>query len=160
MRSVPFEFSGTTYALSFTAEALFRVYEKTGETGDILGALHAMENTVEGWKNACWLGALLAAQGELQRRYMGEDPRPMLSAEELRRTASPRDMLDLRTAMQQAIHLGLTRENIPDEDAEVDVVLAERRALEKKTRALLSSVRGGLQTALASFISRSGSSSS
>lgn len=160
MRSVPFEFNGETYHLSFTAEALFKVYEKTGQTAEILPALHAMENTVEGWKNACWLGALLASQGELQRRYMGEDPRPMLSAEDLRRNASPRDMLSLREAMQQAIHLGLTRENVPDEEAEVDVVLAERAAAEKKTRALLSSVRAGWQAARAAWGSRSGRSSS
>ena len=84
MRSVPFEFDGVTYHLSFTAEAMFTVFEKYGEDYDVIASTHCGENTVEGWKAACWLGALLAAQGELQRRYMGEEAVPMLTAERLR----------------------------------------------------------------------------
>ena len=159
MKSVPYAFNGVTYALSFTAEALFRIYEKYGEDADVLECTQFMENTVEGWKGACWLGALLASQGELQRRYMGEDPVPMLSAEELRRGASPADMLALRRAIQEAMRIGMTR-TVPDGDdeAEVDAVLAERSALEKKTRALAAAALDGLRSAFASWGSRSGSS--
>ena len=136
MRSVPIEFDGVTYHLSFTAEAMFTVFEKYGEDYDVIASTHCGENTVEGWKAACWLGALLAAQGELQRRYMGEEAVPMLTAERLRRTASPADMRDLRAAILQAVALGLRREILPDEAEEVDAVLAERDAAQKKTREL------------------------
>ncbi len=160
MRSVPFDFEGSTYALSFTAEALFEFQEKYGDTTDLIGETRAMENTVEGWKGCCWLGALLARQGELQRRYMGETPQPMLSAEELRRKASPRDMLRLRKAIQEALLLGFSRAVDEDEDEEVDTVLAERERAEKKTRALVRSALDGLVSALGSLVSASGRSSS
>ena len=160
MKSTPYEFNGHTYNLSFTAEALFRFQEKYGESTDLLGETHAMDNTLEGWKGCCWLAALLASQGELQRRYLGQTPEPMLSAEELRRTATPRDMLRLRQAIQAALLQGFARDVAEDPDEEVDVVLAERTKLEKKTRALARSVLNGLQSALASLASASGSSSS
>ena len=160
MRSVPFTFNEHTYALSFTAEALFEFQEKYGETTDLLGETHAMENTVEGWKGCCWLGALLARQGELQRRYMGETPQPHLSAEELRRGASPRDMLRLRKAIQEALLQGFSREFDEDADEEVDAVLAEREKAEKKTRELARSALAGLVSALESLVSASGRSSS
>ena len=81
MKHIDFEFDGHTYALSFTAEALFTVYDKFGYTADILGTTKVMEPTVEGWKNLCWLAALMASQGELQRRNRGEDPKPMVTME-------------------------------------------------------------------------------
>ena len=154
MKSVPFEFNGVTYALSFTAEALFKVYEKYGTGADILESTHFMEDTLEGLRSACWLGALLASQGELQNRHMGRDPQPMLSAEELRRFISPIEMRELRAAINRALIQGLRRENLPDEDQEVDAVLAERSALAKKTKALAASVLAGWRLARQFFTSR------
>ena len=84
MKHTDFEFNGRTYALSFTAEALFTVYDKFGVCDDILAATQCLEPTAEGWKNCCWLAALMASQGELQRRRQGYDPQPMLAAEDLR----------------------------------------------------------------------------
>lgn len=134
MRTSTFEFQGETYELALTCEALFTAWEKYGaEDADLISLTHAGENTLEGWKGACWLGALLASQGELQRRWRGETPREMLSYERLRRTASPADMLALRSAIREALMLGFRRDNISDADAEVDAVLAERAAAEKKT---------------------------
>ena len=60
MKHIDFDFNGKTYALSFTAEALFTIYDKFGYTADILGATHVLEPTLEGWKNCCWLAALMA----------------------------------------------------------------------------------------------------
>ena len=62
MKHIDFELQGNTYALSFTAEALFTLYDKFGVTGDILGVTHILEPTAEGWKNCCWLAALLASR--------------------------------------------------------------------------------------------------
>ena len=161
MRSVPFEFNGRTYELAFTAEALFRCMDQYDGAIDVIAATKCGENTLEGLKGACWLGALLASQGELQRRYRGEDPLPMLTAEELRRSAGPADILALRTAIQAAVALGLRR-SVPDqdEDAEVDAVLAERAAAEKKTEILAGFVLSGLQRVRRSWASRSGRSDS
>ena len=135
MKHIDFDFNGRTYALSFTAEALFTVYDKFGRTGDILAATKVLEPTVEGWKNCCWLAALLASQGELRRRYMGETPQKMLTAEELRRGCMAGDAASLRRAVRDALEQGFKREVKDDEDKEVNLVLLEREEASKKAAA-------------------------
>lgn len=135
MKHIDFELQGKTYALSFTAEALFTLYDKFGVTGDILGATHILEPTAEGWKNCCWLAALLASQGELQRRYMGETPQKMLTVEELRRGCMAADAAALRRAVRDALEQGFKREVKDDEDKEVNLVLLEREETSKKAAA-------------------------
>ena len=136
MKHIDFEFNGTTYALSFTAEALFTVYDKFGYTSNILESTKALEPTVEGWKNCCWLAALMASQGELQRRHMGETPRRMITMEELRTGFMAADSLRLRQAVRDALEQGFQRDvPDPDEDEEVNLVLLEREEAEKKSGA-------------------------
>ena len=136
MKHIDFEFNGTTYALSFTAEALFTVYDKFGYTSDILGATKALEPCVEGWKNCCWLAALMASQGELQRRHMGHDPQKMITMEELRTGFMAADSIRLRQAVRDALEQGFQRD-VPDQDTdkEVNLVLLEREEAEKKAGA-------------------------
>lgn len=136
MKHIDFEFNGTTYALSFTAEALFTVYDKFGYSSDILAATNCLEPTVEGWKNCCWLAALMASQGELQRRHLGYEPRKMVTMEELRTGVMAADSLRLREAVRDALVQGFKRD-VPDPDAdeEVNLVLLEREEAEKKAGA-------------------------
>ena len=133
MKHIDFEFNGTTYALSFTAEALFTVYDKFGYTSDILKTTQCLEATLEGWKNCCWLAALMASQGELQRRHLGHDPQKMVTMEELRTGFMAADSIRLRQAVRDALVQGFQRE-VPDPDAdeEVNLVLLEREEAEKK----------------------------
>lgn len=132
MEHTLFRFNGRTYYLCFTAEALFTVYDKFG-TGDILKTTHCMEPTAEGWKNLCWLAALMAAQGELQRRRQGYDPAPMLNMEDLRSGISAADSIDLRATVHAALEQGFRRSVPgPDEDREINLVLQEREEAEKK----------------------------
>lgn len=136
MKYIDFEFNGTTYALSFTAEALFTVYDKFGYTSDILGTTHVLEPSVEGWKNCCWLAALMASQGELQRRHRGEDAQRMISMEELRTGFMAADSVRLRQAVRAALEQGFERDvPAPDEEQEVNLVLLEREEAEKKATA-------------------------
>ena len=153
MKHIDFEFNGRTYALSFTAEALFQLYDHFGATDDILEATHCLEPTAEGWRNCCWLAALMAAQGELQRRAMGYDKQPMLTAEELRCGVMAADNARLRMAVRRALEQGFHRE-IPDPDTEreVNLVLKEREEAQKKTE-LLTSVLDTWQRALGSLTS-------
>ena len=136
MKHIDFEFNGTTYALSFTAEALFTVYDKFGYTSDILGATKALEPCVEGWKNCCWMAALMASQGELQRRHQGHDPQRMITMEELRTGFMAADSIRLRQAVRDALEQGFQRD-VPDTDEaeEVNLVLLEREEAEKKAEA-------------------------
>lgn len=140
MKHIDFEFNGVTYALSFTAEALFTVYDKFGYSADIIGSTKIMESTVEGWKNLCWMAALMASQGELQRRHRGEDPQRMITMEELRTGFMAADSLRLRQAVRDALEQGFQRD-VPahDEDEEVNLVLLEREEAKKKARAAAAS---------------------
>lgn len=141
MKHIDFEFNGNTYALSFTAEALFTVYDKFGYTSDILGTTHVLEPTVEGWKNCCWLAALMASQGELQRRHKGEDAKRMITMEELRTGFMAAESTRLLLAVRQALEQGFERDvPAPDEEQEVNLVLLEREEAEKKAKAAVASV--------------------
>ena len=154
MKHIDFEFNGTTYALSFTAEALFTVYDKFGYTADILGATKAMEPSVEGWKNLCWLAALMASQGELQRRHRGEDAQRMVTMEELRTGFMAADSLRLRQAVRDVLEQGFQRDvPPPDEEQEVNLVLLEREEAEKKAKAAAASVVHTWLQRLSAYIS-------
>ena len=146
MKHIDFEFNGTTYALSFTAEALFAVYDKFGYTSDILETTKVLEPSVEGWKNCCWLAALMATQGELQRRNQGHDRKRMLTMEELRTGFMAAESNILREAVRDALIQGFQRDvPDPDTDEEINLVLQEREEAEKKAKAAVAS---GLSTLL------------
>ena len=154
MKHIDFEFNGNTYALSFTAEALFTVYDKFGYSADILGATKILEPTVEGWKNLCWMAALMASQGELQRRNRGEDPKPMVTMEQLRTGFMAADSLRLRQAVKDALEQGFQRDVPPhDDDQEVNLVLLEREEAEKKAQAAVVSVFNTWLQRLSAFTS-------
>ena len=135
MKHIDFEFNGTTYALSFTAEALFTVYDKFGCSSDIFDSTKVLEPTAEGWKNCCWMAALMASQGELQRRSRGETAQPMVTMEQLRTGFMAAESVRLRQAVKDAIVQGFERDvPDPDEDEEVNLVLLEREEAEKKAK--------------------------
>lgn len=132
MKQIEYKFNDKTYYLAFTAEALFTVYDKFGYTSDILTTTGCLESTAEGWKNCCYLAALMASQGELQRRRMGYRPADMLDMETLRTGLRPAQAPELRLAVRQALEEGFRREVTPDEPEEVNLVLAAREEDEKK----------------------------
>lgn len=146
MKYIEHDFNGVTRRLSFTAGALFRLYDKYGYTTDIVEALKLTENTSEAWNNTCWLYALCAEQGNLQRRALYMEPQPLISYEQLRTQASPVDVLSIKQAVREALALGFSRDKEPSEDEEVDLVLEELETAEKKTAAgVMSSLRSFLR---------------
>lgn len=154
MKHIDFEFNGQTYALSFTAEALFCAYDKFGVTDDILGTTKCLEPTAEGWRNCCWLAALMASQGELQLRHMGRDPHRMITMEELRTGFMAAESTRLRQAVRDALTQGFARSiEPPDADQEVNLVLLEREEAEKKTKAAAQRVLDTLHRLLSGSIS-------
>lgn len=136
MKRIEFEFNGRIYFLAFTAEALFTVYDHFGYTMDILTTTGCLEPTAEGYKNLCWLAALMAAQGELQRRRIGYSDQEMLEAEDLRVNLPPTRAAALQEAVMAALQEGFRRETEPDEAREVNLVLQERDEAEKKKQAI------------------------
>ena len=155
MKHIDFEFNGTTYALSFTAEAMFAVYDKFGYTHDIIGATKIEEPTGAGWTNLCWLAALMASQGELQRRNWGYDPVPMVTVEQLRTGLMAAESIRLKQAVMEALAQGFERSIPDDSDQEVNLVLLEREEAEKKARAAAASaLHSWLQRLSASISAR------
>lgn len=127
MKTVEFELNGKSYPLFWNANALFAAWDKFGDKGDLME--HFAGSDSESWDNTVWMIVKLAQQGEAWRRYSGEEAQPMLTVEDVQRTAGPMDALRMRSAIRAAYYKGFERE-APDEEEEVDLGLLE---LQKKT---------------------------
>lgn len=149
MKRIEFEFNGRYYFLAMTAEALFTVYDQFGYTTDILATTGCLEPTVDGYKNLCWMAALLASQGELQRRRMGYSAQEMLSADDLRTNLPPTKVAELQDAVVEAMQEGFRRETEPEGEQEINLVLRERDEAEKKKQ----DIRDAADTLLQQLIS-------
>lgn len=132
MRHIDHTLGGVTRPLSCCSGALFDIYDKFGYTADILDTLKIYEPTAEGWKNTCWLYALLASWGELQRRALGHEPRPMISMEDVRTFALPSEAPGIRNAITDALRQGFATSPSQDPDDEIDEILRAREEEDKK----------------------------
>lgn len=128
MNDVSVKVCGQEYHLLFNGYALFASIELFGDRQ--LGEL-VQENTGEGFVNLCRVFCLLAEQGELSRRYEGQDAGPLPEEEKLRAIAMPYDVIAMRQACMNAIMRGYKREVEPDE---TDLGLAELQKKRTKGR--------------------------
>ena len=126
MKTVEFELNGRTHHLILNGAALFDAYDKFGDKGNLLD--HMDGTGRESFDNTIWFLIKMAQQGEAVRRWEGEEPCPMLTAEEAVRTLRPMDVVRARAAIRQAYALGFQRER--DEETEIDLFLEE---YQKKT---------------------------
>lgn len=134
---ITYAFQGKEYPLAFTAGALFRIYDKFGTGESVAELTHYQDDTSEGFRNACWLCAVLASEGELRRRNLGYEPQDMLSPNDLRLGLTPADIPNFRLILASAINEGFRTYLEPEEaeQQEVDLVLQELEEAEKKTQA-------------------------
>lgn len=127
MKTVEFELNGRTHHLFLNGAALFDAYDKFGDKGNLLD--HMTGTGRESFDNTVWFLVKLAQQGEAARRFQGEDPCPMLTAEEASRMMGPLDVIRAQAAVREAWALGFRREKT-SEEAEIDLFLEE---YQKKT---------------------------
>ena len=134
MKHIDMTLHGHTWPMALTAEALFCIYDRYGVVDDILGVTKALEPSAYGWRQCCWLCALLLYHGEMQRRYLGGEPRDTPTMEELRCSVSAAEAIIVQQSVVAALQQGFER-GVPDAAAEreINLVLAEREAAEKKT---------------------------
>ena len=132
MNYIEHKFNGKLNRLALTAGALYRIYEEKGYTENLALHLKLDEESEEGWNNCCWLYALLAAHGELQRRALGYDHELMISMEAVKTLASPADVPGIKSAIYGALKIGFMRCVEPSSEDEVDLVLKEMELNEKK----------------------------
>ena len=98
--------NGQKYELLYNGAAMFAVHDICGEVS-LTDAIRA--EGAEAFEIIARIGAELAKQGELLRRFMGEDKRPILTAEEILATTTPIGAMHLRTAIMAAITEGYKR---------------------------------------------------
>ena len=129
MKAVKIKLVGREWYLAFTGEAMFQIEEKFGGATQLLEDMKA--NSREALAAACEAAAILAEQGELARRHLGDEKESMIDADTIRTTITPGEIAALKLAIPAAISLGYGRE-IAEENDEVDLGLAELNS-QKKT---------------------------
>lgn len=136
MKPVEFKLNGRTLHLLLNANALFAFYDRFGNKDDLLEKITGAD--LASWENTVWVLVKLAQQGEAWRRYMGEDPIPMLTEAEAQRTIMPLDAIRAKEAIREAYALCFQREE-NHEEKEIDLFLAE---YQKKTEPALRDPSG------------------
>ena len=136
MKPVKFELNGKVYDLLWNANAMFAFFDKFGDKESVLD--HIAGSDSKSWENTVWVLVKLAQQGELWRRYNGEDAQKMLTAEDLQRATGVADVLRARNSVIEAYYAGFDRER-PNEEQEVDLFLSE---WQKKTEPALPDASG------------------
>ncbi len=130
MKAVKLALAGQDRHLFFSVEAMFRIQEEFGGTGELLEALKDVGR--DGFSAACRAAAIMAEQGELARRSMGYDAEPITDADAIAETMTPVEVAVLKQAVSTAVILGFGRE-VEAEDEEVDLYMVELNA-QKKTK--------------------------
>lgn len=111
--------------LLYNAAAHFAACEKYPD-GGLVEAIRKPD--ASSFDAVLWAWTESAKQAELYRRFMGEDPKRILTEEEWRMLIKPGQMAQLTNRVMEAIIDGMGAES--DKEQEIDEVLME---LEKKT---------------------------
>lgn len=114
------------YTFLYNADAYFKAQEKFPD--GFIGKL--LNQDKEAFDTLVWFLAEMSLQGELVRRYMGEDKKDFLTEEKVRHMMSIKDMPEALKIVVDTIKKGLEIQS--DENEEIDEVLME---LQKKTEA-------------------------
>lgn len=130
MKTTPFTYGPKTIYLYFNANAMFAIDEldRAEEDTDVLEAMQQIGEP--GTTLLCKVAVILATQGELCRRYLEYSPERIPTEAELLQVLSPMQILQLRSAVCQAINTGWNQSESSESD-DIDTGLAE---LEKKTK--------------------------
>lgn len=150
MRTVEFEHNGHVWHLLLNGAALCDIYDKFPEAKSVLDPIQG-DGKVS-FDAIVWMLTRLAVQGELYRRWEGQDKGPLPSETTFRLTLLPADVLRARVAIAKAVALGFGRQ-VDDEaankDGPVDVGLLE--LTQKKTKRTQRSGAHGICSWLRSF---------
>lgn len=109
----------------FTATAMFEAEEVFGGSNEMLSAISA--GGKKGFDALCKAVGILAEQGELVRRHLGYEPRPMVAEEDVRAAALPSDVGDLTERVINAVALGYKRDVENHEDVDLGLIELEQK---------------------------------
>ncbi|MDR3277428.1 MAG: hypothetical protein LBT12_01535 [Oscillospiraceae bacterium] len=113
-------FDGKKYALLYNGNAFFKLRDMLPEGVNVSDAL--MKNDFE---THCRIAAVMAEQGELDRRADGHEKQDFLNTDRLLVKATATEALAIQFALIAALTDGLHREKTPDENEDIDLGLAE-----------------------------------
>ena len=145
MRVVDFEHNGQVWHLYLNGAVLCEIYDNYGADKSALDPIHGEGR--EAFNATCWYLTRLAAQGELLRRWQGEEKGPLPVENAFRLLLSPQDVMRAKAAITRAVAAGFGRE-IEEEKKEVDLGLLE---LEQKKTGFLRAAAQGICRRLRSF---------
>lgn len=149
MELINFAINGQEYHLLLNGTALFNCYDRLGREKTLMDHLEAGDK--QGYDNMLWMLCEFAMQGELYRRWQGEDRGPILQYARAAAEVLPSQLPQLKLALAATIRNGFTRQHLCDEDS--DPWLAEIE--QKKTTELHGrSIFGWLRTYLGSLSKR------
>lgn len=111
---ISYSYRGGNYHLYFNLAALLDFKEKYQDQN--LVELIS-RNDREGLEAAVWLLCQLSRQGELYRRYLGEDPGQVLDYERTLLSLTPAEQPMMQAALMAAVAEGFRREH-PEEGAD------------------------------------------
>lgn len=130
MKTIEFTYGPKSLHLYMNSNAMFSIQalNDTAPDGqdDVLDRM--MENTADGVALLCKVAHILAAEGELCRRYLQYSPQRVPPELELSSLLSPMQIIGLRSAVIRAINEGYDQPG-NDDSGDVDTGLAD---LEKK----------------------------
>ena len=115
-RSVTITVGGEQYDLMLTTLATKQISKRYGGLEQLGEKLMKAENFDQSLEEICWLIALMANQSVMiyNLRHK-EEPRPLLTEEEVELLTSPLDLAGFREALTEAMFRG-TKRNIESED--------------------------------------------
>lgn len=128
MNLTKYELDGKEYHLLLNGEALFDCYEHFGYDRDFLDLIG--DDSKEGFAAAAWMLSTFSMQGEMYRRWQGEDRGAYLREAQARSILTPADLPGLKLALMETIRAGFIRKHEAEDS--VDPWLQE--ISQKKTK--------------------------
>lgn len=149
MKLTQYVLDGKVYHLLLNGTALFNLYDRFGQGGRLLDVLDG--DTRESHEAAIFMLAELSLQGELYRRYQGEDKGPIITAAQAAVVVTPQDMPQLKAAVCAAIRAGFVRQHTDDEDFDPWLAEIEKKKTKMAMESRARSMCGCLQKYLSSL---------
>lgn len=128
MNLTKYVLDGKEYHLLLNGEALFDCYEHFGYEKDFLDLIGS--DGKDGFAAAAWMLSTFSMQGEMYRRWQGEDRGSYLREAQARAILTPADLPGLKLALMETIKAGFIRKH--EGNASVDPWLQELS--QKKTK--------------------------
>lgn len=113
MKLIEYALDGKIYHLLLNGTALFNCYDRFGQEKNLLDLIQ--DDTKESYSAATWMLAEFSRQGELYRRYLGEDPAPFLDPAQAATIVTPADIAGVKFALVDAFRVGFARQHQSDE---------------------------------------------